>query len=394
MIAGAGIVGLSTAWQLLTKRPDLRIAVLEKEPRPAMHQSSRNSGVIHSGVYYEPGSAKAENCQKGYAALLAFADEFDIPYRICGKVIAAVQESEFAGLNEIRRRGTANGLEGLELLDTAASREAEPHVAAIASLWVPQAGIIDYGAVCKTLVQQLQNKGCTFYFDHEILDFREELHHGVISTQFGDFSAGIFVNCCGLYADRVALLTGMSGAFRILPFRGEFYQVKEPSAGMINHLVYPVPDPRFPFLGVHFTLRLDGSVEAGPNAVMAFAREGYSLGDINAGELSEIFAFAGFYKMAYRYWKKGFQEMQRSFSKRAFVDTARHLIPSIRAEDMVRSRSGVRAQCVGADGRMIYDYLILEDERVVNVVNAPSPAATSGLSIGDFLARKVLRRQL
>ncbi len=390
LIGGAGIVGLSTAWQLLRIQPSLRIAILEKESRPAMHQSSRNSGVIHSGIYYEPGSAKAENCLKGYRMLLDFAEEHKIPHRICGKVIAAVDTHEIPVLHDILRRGKLNNLSGIEILDEKASKEAEPHVQAIESIWVPQAGIIDYGEVSNELARQLQELGASLYFDHVITDIRHELHHVVISSKYGEFKTKLFINCCGLYADRVALMTGMIGRFKILPFRGEFYQLSGASAQMINHLVYPVPDQRFPFLGVHFTLRLDGSVEAGPNAVMAFAREGYRLYDVNIGELSEILLYTGFYRMAFRYWKKGWEEMRRSLLKKAFLKSMQRLIPATRIEDMSYHRSGVRAQCVSSDGKMIYDYLILEDERVINLVNAPSPAATSSLAIGEFLTEKAI----
>jgi len=392
VIAGAGIVGLSTAWQLLRLQPALHIAILEKEPAPAGHQSSRNSGVIHSGIYYEPGSAKAENCLRGYRMLLDFAREYEIPHRICGKVICAVEETELPVLHDILRRGQQHHMQGIQILDEHESRKAEPHVQAIASIWVPQAGIIDYGVVSATLTKRLQDLGVHFYFDHAMTGMRHETHHVVISSQYGDFNAGLFINCCGLYADRVALLTGMTGKFRIIPFRGEFYQLSGPTARMVNHLVYPVPDQRFPFLGVHFTQRLDGGVEAGPNAVMAFAREGYHLYDVNAGELSEILTYSGFYKMAFRYWKKGWEEMHRSFSKQAFLKSMQRLIPSARIEDMRYHRSGVRAQCVSSHGTMIYDYLVLEDARVINLVNAPSPAATSALAIGEFIAEKALGR--
>ncbi|HLF63639.1 MAG TPA: L-2-hydroxyglutarate oxidase [Saprospiraceae bacterium] len=392
LIGGAGIIGLSTAWQLLQKQPSLRIAVLEKESAPAMHQSSRNSGVIHSGIYYEPGSAKAENCLKGYRMLLDFAGEYKVPHRICGKIIAAVEVDEIPTLSDILHRGKDNHLDGIEVLDEKASREAEPHVQAMESIWVPQAGIIDYGGVSNVLAKQLQDLDASLYFDHAIIDLHQEPHHMVVSSQYGDFKTNLFINCCGLYADRIALLTGMRGKFRILPFRGEFYRLSGATAGMVNHLVYPVPDERFPFLGVHFTLRMDGNVEAGPNAMMAFAREGYRLYDINAGELSEILTYTGFYRMAIRYWKKGWEEMHRSLSKRAFHKSMQRLIPATRIEDMHYNRSGVRAQCVSSQGKMIYDYLILEEERVINLVNAPSPAATSALAIGEFIAEKAIGR--
>jgi L-2-hydroxyglutarate oxidase len=229
----------------------------------------------------------------------------------------------------------------------------------------------------------------SIYYDHEITDYRRELHHAILTTAYGDFHSGLFINCCGLYADKVAVLTGMTGAFKIMPFRGEFYKLNELSRRLVKNMIYPVPDPRFPFLGVHFTPRLDGGVEAGPNAVLAFAREGYHFGSVDIAESAEILAYAGFYRMAFKYWRKGWQEMYRSISRAAFLRSAQHLIPELKPGDISRSRSGVRAQCVGSDGKMIYDYLILEDEKSINLVNAPSPAATSAFSIGAFIADKV-----
>jgi L-2-hydroxyglutarate oxidase len=305
-------------------------------------------------------------------------------------VIAAVEETEVPVLQQIFQRGKLNGLTGVEILDAVASKEAEPHVKAVESLWVPQAGIIDFGLVAREISKQLLNDDVSFYYDHAITEIRHETHHVVVSTTYGNFQASLFINCCGLYADRVATLTGMTGRYKILPFRGEFYSVGGTTAGRVRHLIYPVPDSRFPFLGVHFTPRLDGSVEAGPNAVLAFAREGYRLLDINAGECSEILAYSGFHRMALRYWRKGWEEMQRSFSKEAFLKSARRLVPSVQMQDMRYSRAGVRAQCVGSNGEMIHDYVILEDERVINLINTPSPAATSALSIGEFVAQNAL----
>jgi (S)-2-hydroxyglutarate dehydrogenase len=390
IIAGAGIVGLATAWQLIERSPQLRIAILEKERGPARHQSSRNSGVIHSGIYYKPGSAKADNCLRGYRMLLDFADHHNIPYRICGKFIAATQESELPLLRGIFSNGVAHGMQGLNMLDEKASRSAEPNVAAISSIWVPQAGIIDFGQVCITLMRRLQDRGAILYFDHRVEGL--EIYHDrvQVATPYGSFAGGMFINCCGLYADRVAMLSGMWGKYRILPFRGEFYTLTSDAARLIRHMVYPVPDPRFPFLGVHFTPRMDDTVEVGPNAVLAFAREGYKFSTVNPGELSEILLYQGFYRMALRYWTRGLSEMHRSLSKKAFVQSVQRLVPAIGMASLKSGRSGVRAQCVGTDGMMLYDYLILESGRVINLINAPSPAATSALSVGDLIAAKAL----
>jgi L-2-hydroxyglutarate oxidase len=343
-------------------------------------------------VYYTPGSAKALNCIRGYQLLLEFAQEYHVNHRICGKIIAAVEEHEIPGLHDIYNKGVQNGLQGIELLDAEAGKSAEPHVDAIESLWVPQAGIIDFAKVCLKLTTLLQERGVSLYYDHEIKDISQELNHSVITTRYGDFESQLFINCCGLYADRVALLTGMEGKFRIFPFRGEFYQLSGKTAGMVNHLIYPVPDERFPFLGVHFTLRMDGTVEAGPNAVLAFAREGYKFSDVNIADVTEIMSYTGFYRMAFRYWDKGWGEMRRSVFRQAFLRSMQRLIPAAQIEDMKYSRSGVRAQCVSPDGKMIYDYLILENAYVINVVNAPSPAATSAFSIGEFLASKAINK--
>lgn len=392
IIAGAGIVGLATAWQLINRYPGLRIAILEKEIKPALHQSSRNSGVIHSGIYYHPGSAKAENCLKGYRMLLDFASEYDIPFSLCGKLIAAVEPQEIPVLHEIYARGVAHGMQGIALLDTKAAAGVEPHVRAHEAIWVPQAGIIDYGEVCRTLARRAQDRGVSIYYEHVVTDL-QRIPGGIsVASGFGDFTTPLFINCTGLYADRVAMLSEMTGRFMIMPFRGEFYTLTGASAGLVKHLVYPVPDQRFPFLGVHLTPRLDGTMEAGPNAVLAFAREGYRLGSVHAGDLSEILTYGGFYRMAMRYWGKGWEEMRRSVSKQAFHKAVQRLVPDIRKGDMVPGRSGVRAQCVASNGTMIYDYLVLEDTHLINLVNAPSPAATSALAIGAFLTDKAAAR--
>ena len=392
VIVGGGIVGLATAHQLINRNPRLTIAIVEKEQRVGEHQSSRNSGVIHSGIYYEPGSQKAINCLAGYKALLSFATEHNVPFDLCGKVIVARKEEELPVLKTLYKRGQENGLEGITWLDGECVIEKEPHVHAVAGIWVPQSGIIDYGMVCKTLQVLLGSQGVHFKMGHPVTAIKRQPTHVEIITTSETLCTKVMVNCAGLYADKVTEMTGMRGNFRILPFRGEFYKLRSEMSHLVNHLVYPVPDLRFPFLGIHFTQRLDGGIEAGPNAVLGFRREGYRLKDVHIGELIETLTFTGFWRMAARYWKKGMDEMYRSFSSDAFHRELIKLLPDLERSDIERSRSGVRAQCVAADGRMIYDYVILEDDQVINVCNAPSPAATSCFSIGQFLAAKAIAR--
>ena len=391
-IAGAGIVGLSTAYQLIREQPDLRIAIVEKESAVGQHQSSRNSGVIHSGVYYEPGSQKALNCIDGYQRLLKFADEYDIPYKICGKVIVAKAEEEIPTLNTIIQRGKQNGLQGLKIIDPDEIREIEPHVRAIQAVWVPQAGIIDFGAVCQALAQYLIANSVKLLFNSAVTHIDRKGGSVSIHTTGGNVASNVFVNCTGLYADKVAKMTGMAGDFKVLPFRGEYYRLKPHAKHLARNLIYPVPDMRFPFLGVHFTRRMNGDMEAGPNAVLAFRREGYHFSQVYFPELRETLAYPGFRRLAARYWSFGLDEFRRSVSPRHFYRSLKALIPDLQFADIERARTGVRAQCVARDGSLMYDYAILEDEQVINVCNAPSPAATSCLAIGAFLKDKILAK--
>lgn len=389
-IIGAGIVGMATAYKLLEMAPGLKVAVVDKEATVSFHQSDRNSGVIHSGVYYEPGSAKAVNCQKGYKALLEFCDAHDVPYDLCGKVIVAKDESELPTLHKIYQRGKENGLEPLEYLDQQEVREIEPHVRGIKGIRVPQAGIIDYKEVTEKLAELFVAKGGSLHMSTVVRDIKQQPDKIALVCPNDRIFTRSLVNCAGLYADKVAKLTGMEADFRIVPFRGEFYKLKKEKEYLVNGLIYPVPDMKFPFLGVHFTKRLHGGIEAGPNAVLAFRREGYKHLDIHPGELFESLVYPGFLRLAAKFWKKGFEEMYRSFSPPAFVKSMQKLIPEITLEDIERSRTGVRAQALDRHGNLIYDYFILEDARITNLCNAPSPAATSALAIGDFMARKVL----
>jgi L-2-hydroxyglutarate oxidase len=391
IISGAGIVGLATALKIKEKKPDWRIAVLEKEQQPAMHQSSRNSGVIHSGIYYRPGSLRAVNCKKGYDLLLDFCRTHQIPHEICGKIIVAVEPAERTALDNIYQRGIQNQLTGIRKISAAEAREIEPHVRAIEAVWVPQSGIVDYGVVARKYAELFEKKGGTLLFQQKVQKVLAQ-KGGVAVEATNSFQARVFVNCSGLYSDHVALQTGISPEIQILPFRGEFYDLIPEAQRLVKHLIYPVPNPNFPFLGVHFTRMIQGGIEAGPNAVLAFKREGYSRWDIDIKELAETLAFPGFRKIARKYWRDGWAEMQRSYSKQHFVKALQRLIPEIRSEDLTPGRSGVRAMACDAAGNLLDDFLILSEPGIINVCNAPSPAATASLAVGETVAARVLEQ--
>jgi L-2-hydroxyglutarate oxidase len=390
LIAGAGIVGLATALQLQRLRPGLRIAILEKEDRVAAHQSSRNSGVIHSGIYYKPGSLRAINCKRGYELLLRFCSDHGVPFEICGKIITAVADSERNQLDAIYRRGIENGLGGLRKIGPAEARELEPHVSAVEAVWVPQAGIIDYGAVARKYAELITAEGGDIFTEQKVENIRESGKEVIVQTGETEFCCDFFVNCAGLYSDKIAQLSGERPDLQILPFRGEFYELKPEREHLVRNLIYPVPNPNFPFLGVHFTRMIQGGIEAGPNAVLAFRREGYSRWDLNIGELAETLAFPGFRKIAGKYWRDGWAEMRRSYSKQFFVSALQRLVPEITAEDVIPGRSGVRAMACDRAGNLLDDFLILTRSRIVNVCNAPSPAATASLAVGETVAKRVL----
>jgi (S)-2-hydroxyglutarate dehydrogenase len=395
IIAGGGIVGLATALQLQRQRPNLRVAVLEKEARVAAHQSSHNSGVIHSGIYYRPGSLRATNCKRGYDLLLQFCRENGIPHEVCGKIIVAVAESERGQLDKIHQRGLENGLAGIRKIGPAEARDIEPHVQAVEALWVPQAGIVDYGSVAQKYAEIFQQNGGEIFVNQRVVAVRETTH-GILAETGGagakEWETALFVNCGGLYSDKIAHATGENPAVQILPFRGEYYELKRKAEHLVRHLIYPVPNPAFPFLGVHFTRMIQGGIEAGPNAVLAFRREGYSRWDLNIKELGETLAFPGFRRIARKYWREGWAEMQRSYSKAHFVRALQRLVPAIRPDDVVPGRAGVRAMACDRAGNLLDDFLILERPRVVNVCNAPSPAATASLAIGEAVAGKILKQ--
>ena len=392
IIAGAGIVGLATAYQLLKNNPKIKLAVLEKEDEIAKHQTGNNSGVVHSGVYYKPGSLRAINCINGYNQLIDFCNENEVEYDVCGKVIVATQKSELDVLENIYSRGTENGLIGLKKIPPEEIKEKEPYVNGIKGIWVPQGGIIHYRDVAIKYGELIKKMGGKIYCSHKVINTTIKKEEVIISCNKKDFSAKLLVNCTGLYSDKIAKMTMPNLDIIILPFRGEYYKLKKEKEYLINNLIYPVPNPAFPFLGVHFTRMIKGGIEAGPNAVLAFRREGYSKSDIHWGELFETLTSRGFLKIAGKYWRDGMAEMHRSFSKKAFVRTLQKLIPEIQEDDLIPGGAGVRAMACDSKGNLLDDFVIFENEHVINVCNAPSPAATASLAIGGTIAEKILKR--
>ena len=390
-IIGAGIVGLASAYHLAEQRPDLRICVVDKEPEVAKHQTGHNSGVIHSGIYYTPGSLKAINCRHGYEMLLSFCDQHDIPYEICGKVIVATQETERPILDKILNNGIANGLTGIRRISREETLEIEPHVSAVESIWVPQTGIIDYKEVTEKYQELVLDKGQNIFLGNKVSNIQLNDHEAIVTTNQQEIQTKLLINCAGLYSDKISEMTGAEINYKIVPFRGEYYELAESKQDLVNNLIYPVPNPNFPFLGVHYTRMIKGGIEAGPNAVLAFSREGYSRWDVHWKELAEIFAYSGFRSLAFKYWRQGLDELYRSYSKKAFVTALQHLIPEIGMDDLKRGGAGVRAMALGPHGELIDDFLILEQKRAINVCNAPSPAATSSLAIGETVTEKALK---
>jgi L-2-hydroxyglutarate oxidase len=390
IVTGAGAVGLATARWLQQKRPQWSVLVLEKADRVAAHQTGHNSGVIHSGVYYPPGGTRARLCRRGYDRLLAFCEKEQVPYRITGKFIVAVNDQEVPGLSRIHERGQANGLAGLRWMTGDEMREHSPHTGGVAALWVPQSGIVDYAAVSAAYARCLEREGGLVQLNTEVLRQRRVGQEFVVETSRGVYRARHLVNCGGLYSDHLTRMSGERPEVQILPFRGEYYELEPAAAAKVKHLIYPVPDPAFPFLGVHLTPMIDGRVEAGPNAVLAFAREGYRNTILNRKELAETLAYSGFRSLARKHWKKGALELRRSFSKRAFHRSVLPLMPSLRLSDLRPGGAGVRAMAVGPRGEMVDDFLFYGGDRLVNVANAPSPAATASLAIGEEVAARLL----
>jgi L-2-hydroxyglutarate oxidase LhgO len=391
VIVGGGIIGLATAYHLLREFPERRLVLLEKEAELAQHQTGRNSGVLHSGIYYRPGSLRAQNCRSGKLAMEQFCAAERIPYEICGKVIVAVSEDELPALERILKRGQANGVI-CEMIGPERLAELEPHASGVRAIHVPEAGIVDFPAVCQRLAERITRAGGKILCNARVTAMHPQNGSVVVNTTAGDFEAKYVVTCAGLYSDRVARLSGQQVSSKIIPFRGEYFELRPDAQHLCKDLIYPVPDPSFPFLGVHFTRLIHGGIECGPNAVLAFAREGYRKRDISLGDLADTLTYPGFLRMAAKYWRTGAGEMWRSFSKRAFVRALQRLVPEIREEHLVPAPSGVRAQAIARDGAMIDDFLILETERVVNVCNAPSPAATAALNIGRLIVEKLAAR--
>jgi len=390
-VVGGGIVGLATAYQFTLRFPGMRVVVLEKEARVAEHQTGHNSGVLHSGIYYKPGSLKAINCRVGKRAMEAFCAKEGIAHDICGKVIVAVDDGDLPALQRIYERGVANGIK-CEIIDKARLAELEPHAAGVKAIHVPEAGIINYRQVCERLAEKVRFAGGEVVFGAKVTAVKHHADGVTAITPAGEFTARQLVNCGGLHADRVARLTGQDPGAKVIPFRGEYFSLKPTAHRLCRNLIYPTPDPQFPFLGVHFTRMIDGSVECGPNAVLAFGREAYKFFALNPRDLLETLTYAGFLRMAAKHWRMGLGEMWRSLNKAAFVRALQRLVPELRAGDMEPAPAGIRAQAVAPDGGLVDDFLIQESNRVVNVCNAPSPAATASLQIGATIVDRVAAR--
>ncbi len=393
VIIGGGIVGLATALNLKLSKPNLRLVVLEKEDEFSKHQTGHNSGVIHSGLYYKPGSLKAINCINGYQMLVKFCQENEVPFEICGKIVVATKNEQLPMLDTLLERGKANGLEGLLKINESQIKEIEPHVAGLAGIKVPQTGIVDYVKVSLKYVEKIKNLGGELLLNQKVVSVSHLNGTSTVVTTKGSFETKLIINCAGLYSDKIAEFTETTKLdLKIIPFRGEYFELKPEKQYLVKNLIYPVPDPNFPFLGVHFTRMIGGGIEAGPNAVLAFKREGYSKLGIHLGELAETLTWPGFRKVAAKYWKTGMGEYYRSFSKIAFTKALQELIPEIQSNDLISGGAGVRAQACDRNGGLLDDFSILENKQAINVCNAPSPAATSSLAIGKTVSDMALSR--
>ncbi len=391
LIVGGGIIGLACAYNLSERYPDIAVTLLEKEPDLARHQSGRNSGVLHAGIYYRPGSLKALNCRAGKAAMQDFCEREGINYRNCGKVIVAVAESELPALKLIYARGRANGI-NCELIGRSRLLELEPHAAGLQAVHVPETGIVDFSQVCARLAHLVRARGHRILTGTAVTGLSERPAEVVVATTAGDFSGQYLINCAGLQSDRVAAMGSGAAPAKIIPFRGEYFKLAPEAEKLCRGLIYPVPDPRFPFLGVHFTRKITGEVKCGPNAVLALAREGYCKSDVNLGDLVESLSFPGFWKIAARYWRTGATEIWRSFSRDAFVRALKRLVPEVESGHLLPYPAGVRAQAVTPEGRILDDFAFLESARTVNVINAPSPGATAALSIGRTVVERLAQK--
>jgi L-2-hydroxyglutarate oxidase len=387
LVVGGGIVGLAVALEITKRFPRLRLLLVEKEDSVGRHQSGHNSGVIHSGVYYKPGSLKAKLCVKGAAVMVEFCREHGIPHQVCGKVIVATEKQELQGLAELRRRGEANGLAGLRLIGPDELHEIEPHACGLQALVVPSTGITDYAEVCEKYAELISLQGGRILTSTSVIGIERHADEIVVETNGGAFSARFLINCAGLFSDRISRMAGDDPQVMIVPFRGEYYDLISERSSLVRFLMYPVPDPRFPFLGVHFTRRISGRVDAGPNAVFAFRREGYRRTDFNLHDMASSLAFPGFWRMAAKHWRSGLDEFRRSFSKPAFVRALQRLLPEVREEDLVPGGSGVRAQALRRDGMLVDDFHFISSRKMLHVLNVPSPAATASLVIGRAIVR-------
>ena len=391
VVVGAGIVGLATALKLKEKNPALSVVILDKEATIAAHQTGNNSGVIHSGLYYKPGSKKAVNCINGYRMLIDFCDRHKVEYDLCGKVVVAIDENELPELEKLYKRGLEHGLSNLKMLDAKGIKEYEPYINGIKGFHVPQTGIVNYAVVADKMAEVFTNLGGEIILNSKVVKVDKTNNNVTVHTPNNTIESKYLVNCAGLYSDKVAKINGDHEPIKIVPFRGEYFKLSKEKEYLIKNLVYPVPDPNFPFLGVHFTRMQKGGVEAGPNAVLAYAREGYKKTQINVGEFLETLAWPGFRKVAAKYWRTGLGEFYRSYSKKAFTKALQRLLPEITAKDLVPGGAGVRAQACDRDGGLLDDFAIHESDRTVNVYNAPSPAATSSLAIGDTISDITLK---
>ncbi len=389
IVVGGGIVGLASAYKITLGHPEIRLAVLEKEGKVAVHQTGHDSGVIHSGLYYEPGSNKAKTCSNGRKQLVAFAKKHQIPHEICGKIIVATEESELPDLERVWHNGLANEVEGIEKIGLDQIKKIEPNCTGIAGILVPCTGIIDFVEVANKLAELIEKKGDgnNVFVSHEVVGFDKHDFYTRIITSQGDFKARYIINCAGLQSDRIARMDGVDTKLRIIPFRGDYYQLTEEASQKVNNLIYPVPDLTFPFLGIHFTRIIDGSVECGPNAVFSFKREGYGKTDFSWTDAWESLTYRGTWKLFIRHWRYGLSEYSRAFSKKLFLSRLRRLIPSLGPDDIIASTSGVRAQAIGARGKIIDDFKIERKGNSIHVLNAPSPAATAALAIGDHICK-------
>ncbi|GAA4732678.1 L-2-hydroxyglutarate oxidase [Phytohabitans rumicis] len=388
VVVGAGIVGLATAYRITQDYPDAQVTVLEKEPRVAVHQTGHNSGVIHAGVYYKPGSLKATLCRAGSKSMVDFCAEHGIPVQVCGKLIVATEQSELPRLHALHERAVANGLP-VRLIGPAEAAEYEPHLSCVEALHVASTGIVDFTAVCTTLAALAEKAGAEVRFGARVTGFALRGGEQVVETTAGDVLADVLINCAGLHADRVARLAGVDPPARIIPFRGEYYELREDRRDLVRGLIYPVPDPQFPFLGVHLTRMIDGSVHAGPNAVLALAREGYTWGRVSPRDIADYAVYSGLWRLARKHLGYGLTEVRRSLSPKRFAHSLARLVPEVTEADLVRTAAGVRAQAIAPDGALVDDFLIVARDRQVHVLNAPSPAATSSLEIAKHIVSRV-----